>query len=149
MESGDADVTVGATVRIRYQGACECVSVSMKNAALDPPSAQRNTFCCKFAGIARPATVLSHDPGKQVVTVDMNDPLAGRVLQIQARLNRFDMAPAVVAVHIDEPNAADVPARRFTLAELRQHTGANEQEIYVSLCGFVYDVSSSSHMYGK
>jgi len=91
--------------------------------------------------------VIRLDRSKSLASVDMNDPLAGRSLECAVVLKEFDTKSSATTLHIDEP--IDVPAQRFTLAELRSFNGVDKPQIYVSLCGYVYDVSSADRLYGR
>lgn len=101
------------------------------------------------AGTVRPATVAAFNRETGTALLDMNDPLAGQVLECTVRLKTFDVNQPEVMVTIEEPSDRDVPARRFNLEVLRHYNGVSRPEIYVSLCGIVYDVTSAARMYGE
>lgn len=101
------------------------------------------------AGTVRPATVAAFNRETGTALLDMNDPLAGQVLECTVRLKTFDVNQPEVMVTIEEPSDRDVPARRFNLEVLRHYNGVSRSEIYVSLCGIVYDVTSAARMYGE
>ena len=85
-----------------------------------------------------------------VVTIDMNDPLAGHELHMQVtierveqrdkRSQRSDVPSFLTPVHVGE--------RVFSLQDLSPFNGKDRESIFISVRGFVYDVTSGKEFYG-
>ena len=120
MGSGDGrSVRIGATVRIRHQGA------------------------------PRLAVVLKCNEKERLATVDMNDPLAGKILQYSVELLSLDARDAMLREMFPDP--VGVPERTFTAAELAQYDGKTNStngRIYMAVNGVVYDMTSGAKFYG-
>ena len=114
---GDDDICVGATVRIRHQGA------------------------------SRLATVLKYNSKKQLATVDMNDPLAGKTLEFTVELLSLEARDIILKEMFPDP--VGVPDRTFTATELAQYDGkTNDGLIYMAVNGIVYDMTCGAKFYG-
>jgi predicted heme/steroid binding protein/FKBP-type peptidyl-prolyl cis-trans isomerase 2 len=114
--TGEATVHIGATVRLQHEG----------------------TF--------RLATIVDMDAQKKQATIDMNDPLAGKVLVYTVIIEEMD-ADVDLSVQLF-PEPLGVPNKIFTLQELRKYNGQNSLPIYMGVNGYVYDMTSGSKFYG-
>ena len=64
-----------------------------------------------------------------MATLDMNDPLAGKVLYYEVTLLSFDME--VDRINQLFPDPVFVPDRIFELDELKKFNGRNKMPIYI------------------
>jgi FKBP-type peptidyl-prolyl cis-trans isomerase 2 len=94
-------------------------------------------------GEPRLCTVIIVDPSTQTATVDMNDPLAGRTMQMKVELLAFDAHSDYQAQLFPPPAAGSVPARHFNRNELVQHDGRRSSTVYIAVRGYVYDVTGA------
>ena len=83
------------------------------------------------------------------VTMDMNDPLAGHVLNMTVRLESFlDDDDDDRSIRFPEP--LFIPSRTFNLQTLSQYDGTNKNgSIYIAVRDLVYDVTEGRKFYGK
>jgi FKBP-type peptidyl-prolyl cis-trans isomerase 2/predicted heme/steroid binding protein len=114
--TGGAKVIVGTTVRLQHEGSF------------------------------RLATVVSKDEEKEQATIDMNDPLAGRVLVYRVTVEEMDAFIDLTKQLFSEPPS--VPNKKFTLKDLSKYNGQNNTSIYLGVNGYVFDMSSGSKFYG-
>ena len=81
------------------------------------------------------------------ITIDMNDPLAGETLHVTMTVLRIRKGTdAVVPTRVLDPVL--VPPKTFTLGDLRTQDGRRGRSIYISVKGFVYDVTEGREFYG-
>ena len=114
--TGGSKVNVGATVRLQHEG------------------------------VFRLATVLSTNETADQATVDLNDPLAAKVLVYTVVVKEMD---ALIDLTVQLfPPPTGVPNKTFTLQELRAFNGQRNAPIYVGVNGFVFDMSSGRKFYG-
>jgi|TARA_B110000008_G_scaffold36495_1_gene32939 FKBP-type peptidyl-prolyl cis-trans isomerase 2 len=95
-------------------------------------------------GQLRLAMVIKVEDGN--ATLDMNDPLAGRVLHYEVTLKAFDAEVNRIKQLFPEP--IHVPDRTFDLNELRMYNGQNNMPIYLGCNGLVYDMTAGAKFYG-
>ena len=118
-ESGGENVCVGATVRVRHQGA------------------------------PRLAVVMKFNKEKRLATVDMNDPLAGRTLQYSVDLLSLDARDAMLREMFPEPaDVPDRTFSPAELARYDGKTNGTNGRIYMAVNGIVYDMTSGAKFYG-
>eukprot|EP00041_Stephanoeca_diplocostata_P013312 m.233287 g.233287 ORF g.233287 m.233287 type:complete len:310 (-) comp19290_c0_seq5:382-1311(-) len=117
---GSVDVHVGMTVKIQYQGQSRMGTV---------------------VGVS--------ECGKQA-TVDMNDPLAGEALELTVTILQLGsgVKPDQRITLDSIPEPLHVPDRMLRPSELQTFDGVTNVAVYISVCGFVYDVSTGSSFYG-
>ena len=106
------------------------------------------TVRVQHQGIPRLATVTAVDTAARTVTVDMNDPLAGKELHFTVVIEAFDAIGDRLQALFPDPLPGEVPNRTFTRAELRRHDGRNGAAIYVAVNDLVHDMSSGARFYG-
>ena len=86
------------------------------------------------------------------VTMDMNDPLAGHVLNMTIRIESF-LDDDDDDKNVDErsfPEPFVIPSRTFNLKSLSRHDGTNRNgSIYIAVRDLVYDVTEGRKFYGK
>ena len=114
--TGGAKVNIGATVRLQHEG--------------------------QF----RLATVLSTNEKENFATIDMNDPLAGKVLVYKVVVEEMDANVDLTKQLFPKP--INVPEKTFTLKELSKFNGQNKMPIYMGVNGYVYDMTSGGKFYG-
>jgi len=101
-----------------------------------------------YHGEPRLATIVGVDAEKGTATCDMNDPLAGKTLVLAVTLQEFDVDAAAGRAETLFPVPMHVPNKTFFLQELSTYDGRRTSKIYISVRGYVYDVSSSAEFYG-
>eukprot|EP00940_MAST-03C_sp_MAST-3C-sp2_P002079 g2079.t1 len=98
----------------------------------------------RHEGVLRLARVVRVD--QSTVTIDMNDPLAGLTLKMTVRVEHVSNAESKTSYTPARPVV--VGSREFTLEALSAYDGRKDASIFLSVCGYVYDVSASREFYG-
>ena len=93
----------------------------------------------------RPAMVTALNTNDDTAVLDMNDPIAGKPLHMTLKLLAFDVDVEVRPISYPSVEPAEIPEKAFTLSELNEHNGKTRESIYISLCGYVYDVTGGKH----
>lgn len=106
------------------------------------------TVRINYQGQPRPATVTALDAEKGTAQCDMNDPLAGKVLYMRAVLEGFEADASAELDRSRFPDPSHVPDRVFDLEGLAEFDGQRRPLVYLSVRGFVYDVTSGGQFYG-
>jgi FKBP-type peptidyl-prolyl cis-trans isomerase 2/predicted heme/steroid binding protein len=88
----------------------------------------------------RPATLV--ELTDEQATLDMNDPIAGKTLHMEVTVLQFDVDVQLSAIEFPEP--AVESSRTFSPDELRQFDGTADPQTFVSIRGYVYDVTGSA-----
>lgn len=89
-----------------------------------------------------------------VVKIDMNDPLAGHELHMQVTIEKVEQRlkrSQRVDEHKTPPSFLTpvyVGDRVFSLRDLSLFNGQDRESIFISVRGFVYDVTSGKEFYG-
>lgn len=106
-----------------------------------------STVRISYGGEARLAKVVKLDEHEGSATCDLNDPLSGKTLRVSVRLLAFDAA-LVEQEPQQFPEPVNVPERRFNPGELSCFDGRRNSSVFLSVRGYVYDVTSGAQFYG-
>ena len=84
-----------------------------------------------------------------LVTMDMNDPLAGHVLNMTISIESFLDEDVKDVEERSFPEPFVIPSRTFNLQSLSRHDGTNlDKSIYIAVRDLVYDVTKDEN-FGK